>query len=114
LEEISRLKRAKHSFARLVSGTEKAGLYEVETRRWDQVAEPSKLEMLKDLVNWEGVSNRDMAHILLRELDVGRLSTEQRGLLIHTADPSPCQPERPYVRDGAQPQSQPRGMELER
>jgi hypothetical protein len=36
-------------------------------------------------VNWSGITNRDQAHILLTEIDPGRITDAQRGKLIDMA-----------------------------
>ena len=57
----------------------------IEERPWAEVPEPSKLAILQDAVDWSGVSNRDRAHILLSEVDPGRISDKQRNNLIDMA-----------------------------
>jgi hypothetical protein len=87
--DVQRLKGAQHSYMRTVFELGPFGVTRLDTRPWSEVPESSKLAMLKDLVNWEGVTNRDMAMILLRELDVGKLSQDERGALISMAEPEP-------------------------
>ncbi len=58
--------------------------YRIEERPWSEVPEPSKLAILQDM-NWSGVSNRDRAHILLTEVDAGKISDHQRNRLIDMA-----------------------------
>jgi hypothetical protein len=89
LAQIRALKSAEHPVVRLVH-PEGSSLHTVAWRRWADVSESSKLSMLQDLVSWEGITNRDMAHILLGELDVGKLSPGQRDLLIRLAEPEPA------------------------
>jgi len=86
---IDRLKAARHPVARTVFELGTFGVVKFDTRDWGDVPERSKLAMLKDLVNWEGVSDRDMAMLLLHELDVGKLTPAERGWLISTAEPDP-------------------------
>ncbi len=57
----------------------------IEERPWAEVPERSKLAILQDAVNWEGVSNRDQAHILLSEIDPGQITDSQRNQLIEAA-----------------------------
>ena len=89
----------------------------VAWRRWADVPEAGKLSMLQDLVSWEGVTNRDMAHILLGEVDVGKLSSGQHDLLIRLAEPEPARgtmslEELKRVASGRQPgQEKDRGRE---
>jgi hypothetical protein len=59
--------------------------YRIEERPWAEVPERSKLAILSEAVNWEGVTNRDQAHILLSEIDPGRISDAQRNSLIDMA-----------------------------
>jgi hypothetical protein len=85
---IRRLKDGSFPVAREVAGIGRFALLKFDDRPWSEIPESAKLAMLKDLVNWEGVTNKDQAHILLQELDVGKLSTEQRDQLIRQADPA--------------------------
>jgi hypothetical protein len=57
----------------------------IEERPWAEVPEGGKLAILQDAVDWSGVSNRDRAHILLSEVDPGRISDKQRNTLIDMA-----------------------------
>ena len=86
--QIRALKLAEHPVVRLVS-PDWGSTHEVSWRPWAEIPEAGKLNMLQDLVDWQGISNRDMAHILLGELDVGKLSSGQRDLLIRLAQPVP-------------------------
>ena len=56
----------------------------IEERPWKQMPEQSKLAILQDL-DWSGVTNRDRAHILLAEVDPGKISDAQRNTLIDMA-----------------------------
>lgn len=89
LAQIRALKAAEHPVVRLVH-PEWPSPHMVAWRRWADVPEAGKLSMLQDLIDWQGVTNRDMAHILLGELDVGKLSSGQRDLLIRLAEPEPA------------------------
>ena len=86
--QIRALKAAEHPVVRLVY-PEGPHEHKVAYRPWTDVPEPAKLALLQDLVNWQGISNRDMAHLLLGELDVGKLSAGQRDMLIRLAEPEP-------------------------
>ena len=88
--QIRALKIAEHPVVRLVF-PEGPHEHKLAYRPWADVPEPAKLSMLQDLVDWSGISNREMAHILLGELDVGKLTTGQRDLLIRLAEPRPTQ-----------------------
>lgn len=59
--------------------------YRIVERPWQDLAEPSKLAILQDAVDWSGITNRDRAHILLAEIDPGRIPDTQRNRLIDMA-----------------------------
>jgi hypothetical protein len=59
--------------------------YRVEDRPWKDMPEASKLAILQDAVDWSGITNRDQAHILLAEIDPGRITDAQRNRLIDAA-----------------------------
>jgi hypothetical protein len=59
--------------------------YRIEERPWIDMPERSKLAILTEAVDWSGVTNRDRAHILLSEVDPGKLSDVLRNKLIETA-----------------------------
>lgn len=59
--------------------------YRVEDRPWKDMPEASKLAILQDAVDWSGITNRDRAHILLAEIDPGKITDAQRNRLIDTA-----------------------------
>lgn len=61
------------------------GLYRVVERPFAELAEPAKLAILQDAVDWSGVTNRDRAHVLLSEIDPGRITDAQRSRLIEMA-----------------------------
>lgn len=88
-KQIRALKEAEHPVVRQVSPDGPVE-HKVAWQRWSQIPEPGKLSMLQDLVDWSGITNRDMAHMLLGELDVGKLSTGQRDMLIRLAEPEPA------------------------
>jgi hypothetical protein len=87
--QIRALKAAEHPVVRLVH-PEGPHEHKVAYRPWADVPEPAKLNMLLDLVSWEGMSNKSMATILLAEVDVGKLTTGQRDMLIRLAEPEPA------------------------
>ena len=87
--QIRSLKLAEHPVVRLVH-PEGPVEHKIAWRGWDAVPEAGKLALLQDAVDWSGVTNRDMAHLLLGELDVGKLSAAQRDLLIRLAEPEPA------------------------
>lgn len=59
--------------------------YRIEERPWQEMPERSKLAILQDAVDWSGVSNRDQGHLLLSEIDPGKISDAQRNQLIEMA-----------------------------
>jgi hypothetical protein len=61
------------------------GDYQIVERPWAELPERSKLAVLQDAVDWSGISNRDQAHILLGEVDPGKISDVQRNRLIDEA-----------------------------
>lgn len=62
--------------------------YRIIERPWKDLAEASKLAILTEAVDWSGITNRDQAHILLSEIDPGRIPDAQRNRLIGMAAPS--------------------------
>ena len=87
--QIRALKIAEHPIVRLVH-PDGPREHKLAYRAWADVAEPAKLSMLLDLVDWSGISNKAMAAILLNELDVGKLTSGQRDTLIRLAEPEPA------------------------
>lgn len=79
---IRALKDGRYPVARELAGVGKFAIVKLDERPWKEVPEPAKLAMLKDLVDWSGVTNKDQAHILLSELNVGALTVDQRDQLI--------------------------------
>jgi hypothetical protein len=63
--------------------------YRIVERPWHDLAEPSKLAILQDAVDWSGITNRDRAHILLAEIDPGKIPDAQRNQLIEQAQAKP-------------------------
>lgn len=64
---------------------EREGQHRIQERPWKDMPERSKLAILQDAVDWSGVTNRDQAHILLGEIDPGKISDAQRNGLIEMA-----------------------------
>jgi hypothetical protein len=59
--------------------------YQIVERPWQDMPEASKLAILQDAVDWSGITNRDQAHILLAEIDPGKITDSQRNRLIDMA-----------------------------
>src|SRR4051794_6410925 len=78
----SRIGQIKAAEYPVVVGGDKG--YKIVERQWKDMPEPSKLAILQD-VDWSGVSNRDRAHILLGEINPGKISDAQRNTLIDMA-----------------------------
>lgn len=78
--DIDRIKAAEYP---AVVGNEKG--HQIVERPWRDMPEPSKLAILQDSVDWSGISNRDRGHILLGQLDPGKLTDVQRNRLIDAA-----------------------------
>ncbi len=64
-------------------------LYRIEERPWADLGEPAKLAILQDAVDWTGITNRDQGHILLSQIDPGKISDAQRNRLIDMAEVRP-------------------------
>ncbi len=107
---IRALKLAEHPVVRLVS-PDWGSPHEVSWRPWAEIPEAGKYGMMRDLVDWAGVSNRDMGHILLAELDVGKLSAGHRDLLIRLADSRKLSMVELKHGDGRQAKARERGRE---
>jgi len=88
---IRALKDGRYPVARELAGVGKLSIVKLDERPWKDLPEPGKLAMLKDRIDWSGVTNRDQAYILLQELNVNALTDEQRIQLIHQAEPNPPQ-----------------------
>ena len=75
--------------------------YRIAERPWKDMPEASKLAILVDSVDWSGITNRDQAHILLAEVDPGKIGDTQRNKLIAMAAsemPTPEANEKPLTR----------------
>ncbi|WP_435008074.1 hypothetical protein P12x_005344 [Tundrisphaera lichenicola] len=79
----SRIGQIKATEYPVVVGGDKG--YKIVERPWKDMPEPSKLAILQDSVDWSGVTNRDRAHLLLCEIDPGKLTDPQRNRLIEAA-----------------------------
>ncbi len=83
-EVMSHIGRIKAGDYPAIVGTE--GAYRIVERPWRDIPETSKLAILQDAVDWSGVTNRDQAHILLSEIDPGRIPDAVRNRLIGMAE----------------------------
>lgn len=83
LQHIRRIKA--DDYPVILGNTNEGGDYRIIERPWQDIPEPSKLAILEDAVNWEGISNHDQALILLNEIDPGRITDAQRNRLIDMA-----------------------------
>lgn len=90
-EVMSHIRRIKGSDYPAIVGTD--GAYRIVERPWQGMPEASKLARLQDAVDWSGVTNRDQAHILLSEIDLGKIADDDRNRLIGMAE------ERPTLKD---------------
>lgn len=86
-EVMSHIRRIKAGDYPAIVGTE--GAYRIVERPWQEIPETSKLAILQDAVNWSGVSNRDQAHILLSEINLGKIADAERNRLIGMAQDRP-------------------------
>lgn len=80
LQHIQRIKAGDYP---VVIGT--ADDYRIIDRPWKDLAEPSKLAILQDAVDWTGVTNQDQSMILLSQIDPGKITDAQRTRLIDMA-----------------------------
>lgn len=78
----SRIGQIKATEYPVVVGGDKG--YKIVERQWKDMPEPSKLAILQD-IDWSGVTNCDRGHILLGEIDSGKISDAQRNTLIDMA-----------------------------
>lgn len=84
LQEVTgHIRRIKASDYPAIVGN--GGDYRIVERPWRDMPETSKLAILKDAVDWSGVTNRDQAHILLSEFDAGKIPDAERNRLIEMA-----------------------------
>lgn len=83
LKHIRRIKA--DDYPVIMGNAAEGGDYRIGERPWQDLPEPSKLFILQDAVDWSGISNRDQAHILLSEIDPGKITDAQRNRLIDMA-----------------------------
>ncbi len=67
------------------SSAEGGAGYRIVERPFRDLPEPSKLAILQESVDWSKITNRDQAHILLAEIDPGKVTDAQRRRLIDQA-----------------------------
>ncbi|HTU18819.1 MAG TPA: hypothetical protein VMG10_12235 [Gemmataceae bacterium] len=108
-QHIARIKCS--DYPAIVGNTADGGSgYRIEERPFQHLAEPAKLAILQEAVDWSGITNRDQATILLSEIDPGRITASQRTRLIAAAAGEPHD-RRDTLRDElfreARPQPQP-------
>jgi hypothetical protein len=116
LDQVSQhIRRIKTSDYPVIVGSsdQATGGYRIVERPWRDLPEPSKLAILQDAVDWSGISNKDQAHILLSEVDPGKITDAQRNRLIDCAALSGSYQE--ILRDaaawGGRSEDRERGME---
>lgn len=84
-QALKHIRRIKADNYPVIMGNSGDGSYRISERPWQDLAEPSKLAILQDAVDWTGITNRDQAHILLSEIDPGQITDAQRNRLIDMA-----------------------------
>ena len=109
-EVMNHIRRIKAGDYPAIVGTE--GAYRIVERPWQEIPEASKLAILQDAVNWSGVSNRDQAHILLSEIDLGKIADSERNRLIGMAQERPTLKDILEIRFGGVPKE--KALELDR
>lgn len=83
-QHIARIKSS--DYPAIVGNTSEGGSgYRIEERPFQRLAEPAKLVILQEAVDWSGIDNRDQATILLSEIDPGKITAAQRSRLIAEA-----------------------------
>jgi hypothetical protein len=92
------------------------GDYRIVERPWQEIPETSKLAILKDAVDWSGITNRDQAHVLLSEIDPGKIPDAERNRLIDMAQDTLSLKDLKEARDsvGAGERGQKRDLGMER
>jgi hypothetical protein len=113
-EVMSHLRRIKAGDYPAIVGS--GGDYRIVERPWQEIPETSKLAILKDAVDWSGITNRDQAHILLSEIDIGKIPDAERNRLIDMAQDKLSLKDLKEARDSvdAMQQTQQRDREMER
>jgi len=84
LEHIRRIKAGDYPVI-MGNSAEAGGGYRIEERPFQELPEPSQLAILQEAVDWSGITNRDQGHILLGEIDPGKITDAQRSRLIDLA-----------------------------
>lgn len=84
---LQHIRRIKMSDYPVIVGNHDAasGGYRIVERPWKELAEPSKLAILQDAVDWSSITNQDRAMILLSQIDPGKITNAQRSALIDMA-----------------------------
>ncbi len=83
-QHIARIKCS--DYPAIVGNTADGGdRYRIEERPFRQLAEPAKLAILQEAIDWSGITNRDQATILLSEIDPGKITAAERNRLIDMA-----------------------------
>jgi hypothetical protein len=80
MRHIGRIKTG--AYPGIVGGSDD---YRIVERPWREIPETSKLAILKDAVDWSGITNRDQAHILLAAIDPRKIPDGERNRLIDMA-----------------------------
>ena len=83
-QHIARIKAS--DFPAIVGYSFDGNGYRVEERPFHDLAEPAKLAILQEAVDWSGVTYRDKAVILLSEIDLNKITPAQRARLNEEAD----------------------------
>ncbi len=79
-DHIDRIKARQYP---AIVGSDKG--HQLVERPWKDMPERAKLAILQDSVDWTGITNRDQAHILLGQVDPGKIADAQRNRLIDAA-----------------------------
>jgi hypothetical protein len=61
------------------------GRYQIDERPWADMPDRNKLAILRGAVDWTGITNRDQAHVLLSEIDPGKIGDKERNRLVDMA-----------------------------
>ncbi len=76
----------------LPSTEDRQGPYRIVERPWAQIPEGNKLAILRDAVDWSGITNRDQAALLLAAIDPTQINDADRNRLIDAAAGAAPQP----------------------
>jgi hypothetical protein len=80
-DHIARIKAGNYPRIEETPGS-KAGPRRIVEVPWQEVPEPSKVVALESSLDWTGITNRDQGHILLAQIDPGKITDAQRNYLI--------------------------------